>query len=129
MVHLFGAVSSPSCANTALHKMADDNSHLFNKEVVKTIKRDFYVDDCLKSVENAKKAIELMQDLTAACKKGGFRLTKWVSNSREVLETIPKKKELRNQRPEAGIRLPTSRACPRYFMVGRVRHHRIPDQH
>ncbi|XP_070541303.1 uncharacterized protein [Ptychodera flava] len=112
MVHLFGAVSSPSCANTALHKMADDNSHLFNKEVVKTIKRDFYVDDCLKSVENAKKAIELTQDLTAACKKGGFRLTKWVSNSREVLETIPKEeraKEIKDLKLEYDC-LPVERA-------------------
>ncbi|XP_070548923.1 uncharacterized protein [Ptychodera flava] len=112
MVHLFGAVSSPSCANTALHKMADDNSHLFNKEVVKTIKRDFYVDDCLKSVESAKKAIELTQDLTAACKKGGFRLTKWVSNSREVLETIPKEeraKEIKDLKLEYDC-LPVERA-------------------
>ncbi|XP_070552468.1 uncharacterized protein [Ptychodera flava] len=110
MVHLFGAVSSPSCANTALHKMAEDNSHLFNKEVVNTIKRDFYVDDCLKSVENAKKAIKLTQ--ASALKKGGFRLTKWVSNSCEVLETIPKEeraKEIKDLKLEYDC-LPVERA-------------------
>ncbi|XP_070566165.1 uncharacterized protein [Ptychodera flava] len=112
MVHLFGAVSSPSCANTALHKMADDNSHLFDNEVVDTIKRDFYVDDCLKSVEDAKKAIKLTQDLTAACKRGGFHLTKWVSNSREVLEAIPKEeraKEIKDLKLEYDC-LPVERA-------------------
>ncbi|XP_070549403.1 uncharacterized protein [Ptychodera flava] len=116
MVHLFGAVSSPSCTNTALHKMADDNSHLFDNEVVDTIKRDFYVNDCLKSVEDAKKAIKLTQGLTAACKRGGFCLMKWVSYSREVLEAIPKEeraKEIKDLKLEYDC-LPVERALAIY---------------
>ena len=99
MVHLFGAISSPSCANTALHKTADDNSGKFDAEVTNTIKRNFYVDDCLKSVDSVQKAINLTRNLTAACQNRGFHLTKWVSNSREVLEAIPteeKAKEIKN---------------------------------
>ena len=30
-----------------------------------------------------------MQDLKKACEKGGFNLTKWASNSKEVIESIP----------------------------------------
>lgn len=33
-----------------------------------------------------------MQDLTALCTKGGFRLNKWVSNSRVVIASIPEEK-------------------------------------
>jgi len=49
--HIFVAVSSPSCANFALQKTAKDNAHLFDESVTSTVLRDFYVDDCLKSVE------------------------------------------------------------------------------
>ena len=57
-VHLFGGVSSPSCANFALRKTADDNQS-FDPEIVNTVKRNFYVDDCLKSVKSAQDGISL----------------------------------------------------------------------
>ncbi|PIK55915.1 hypothetical protein BSL78_07185 [Apostichopus japonicus] len=47
MVHLFGAVSSPSCANYALHKTADDFGDGFDKRTVEAVKENFYVDDML----------------------------------------------------------------------------------
>ena len=55
------------------------------------MERNFYVDDCLKSVQTTHFAVSLAQELTELLKKGGFRLTKWVSNSREVVESIPDK--------------------------------------
>ena len=42
-----------------------------------TVKRNFYVDNCLKSVKSEQVAIHLVKDLTGLLKKGGFRLTKW----------------------------------------------------
>lgn len=54
-----------------------------------TVLQNFYVDDCLKSVATEENAISLCQDLRAICAKGGFRLTKWVSNSRKVPDSIP----------------------------------------
>nr|XP_006811455.1 PREDICTED: uncharacterized protein LOC102805443 [Saccoglossus kowalevskii] len=36
-IHLFGAVSSPSCANAALHKNAIDNQVLFDPEIAETV--------------------------------------------------------------------------------------------
>ncbi|XP_078372656.1 uncharacterized protein LOC144656297 [Oculina patagonica] len=88
-VHLFGATSSPSCSNFALRKTAEDNQGEFSEEVVKTVRRNFYVDDCLKSVKSADNAVELVNQLRDILSKGGFRLTKWSSNSSEVLKTIP----------------------------------------
>ena len=88
-VHLLGSVSSPSCANFALRKTADDNEEDSGPEIVNTVKQNFYVDDCLKSVQSEQIAISHVKNLTSLLKKGGFRLTKWLSNSREVMETIP----------------------------------------
>ena len=76
-VHVFGAVSSPSCANFALQKTATENIHSYGETVIDAVGRNFYVDDFCESTRR-----ELLQ-----C--GGFRLTKWVSNSREVLSSIP----------------------------------------
>ena len=88
-VHIFGAVSSPSCVTFALLKTADDNQNEYPSEVVNTIRQNFYVDDCLKSVNTAEQATSLYQHLTDLCAKGGFRLNKWVSNHRSVLAAIP----------------------------------------
>ena len=88
-VHLFGAVSSPSIANFALRQTAEDNCHRYDREVTQTIRNTFYVDDCLMSTATVEEAIKLISDLREACAQGGFSLTKWVSNSREVLASIP----------------------------------------
>ena len=50
-VHLFGAVSSPACANYALQHTADDNEDNYGTEVANTLRRNFYVDDVLKSAK------------------------------------------------------------------------------
>ena len=88
-VHLFGAKSSPTCANFALQKTATDNADEFDENVAETIKRNFYVDDCLKSALNDDVAIKLAADLPDILQRGGSRLTKWVSNSPKVLASIP----------------------------------------
>lgn len=88
-VHLFGAKSSPSCANYALRKTAIDNKGCFSDEVINTVLRNFYVDDCLKSVGNTNDAVNLVSDLQALLLRGGFRIAKWVSNSRDVMQSIP----------------------------------------
>ena len=51
-----------------------------------TVKRNFYVHDCLRSVKSAKNAVEFMHQLRSS--KGEFRLTEWLSNSSEVLDCI-----------------------------------------
>ena len=88
-VHLFGSASSPSCANFALKKTADDNASHFNDQAIETVQRNFYVDDCLKSVREEDEAIKLAKDLRELLALGGFNLTKWLSNSRKVIESLP----------------------------------------
>lgn len=46
-VHVFGAISSPSCANYALKKTAGQQEELYTKEATTVICHNFYVDDCL----------------------------------------------------------------------------------
>ena len=88
-VHLFGVTSSPSCANFAVRKTAEDHKADFDEEMINTVNKNFYVDDCLKSVPTISKAVNLAQQLTALLAKGGFHLTKWISNRREVLASTP----------------------------------------
>ena len=89
LVHLFGATSSPSCASFCLKKTASDNKGEFDEETITTVDRNFYVDDCLKSVPTTDKAARLSGQLRELLSRGGFRLTKWLSNDRNVIATVP----------------------------------------
>ena len=87
--HLFGGVWSPSCANFTLKRTAEEYGGGFDAETIKTVDNNFYVDDCLKSVPTEEAAIRLVEQLRELLALGGFRLTKWLSNSREVIRTLP----------------------------------------
>ena len=118
-IHLFGAVSFPTCANFALQKTAEDNNSTFNREVSDTVKFNFYVDDCLKSVPTEKQAICLVKNLREMCSLGGFKLTKWVSNSHTVLASIPdddRAKQIRNLDLDRE-KLPNDRALGLYWDI------------
>lgn len=56
-VHAFTAMSSPSCAIFALRKTADDKQAISLAEVIQTVKENFYVDDCLKSMVSEEEAV------------------------------------------------------------------------
>ncbi len=89
VVHLFGATSSSSCASYALKRTAEDNTGCFSAEATNTVKNNFYVDDLLKAVDTENHAIRLCKELKSLCASGGFKLTKWISNNRAVLASIP----------------------------------------
>ena len=88
-VHLFGATSSPSCSSLTLRRTAEDKVGEFSEDIVKTVKRNFYVDDCLKSVTSVGNAVKVDDKLREILSRAGFRLTKWSGNRSEVLDTIP----------------------------------------
>ena len=75
-VHLFGATSSPSCRSFALRKTADDNQKDFDVQTIGTLNRNFYVDDCLKSVKTVDDALHLIKKLPQLLDRGGFHITK-----------------------------------------------------
>lgn len=92
-VHLFGAVSSPSCASYALRRTATDNQSHFSTKTVQAVHQNFYVDDCLMSMSSETEAIQIVKELNALCERGGFVLEKWISNSRAVLHTIAEEQQ------------------------------------
>ena len=89
VVHPFGAVSSPSCANFALKQASNESEKEQGSLVADMMRRNVYVDDCLKSVALEDVAIPLIAGLCQACFNGCFRLTKFICNSCTVLESLP----------------------------------------
>lgn len=88
-VHVFGATDSPCCANYSLKRTAEDNRDKYDPIVIDTVLRHFYVDDMLRALKNEEIAIRVANDLMSLLARGGFRLTKFMSNSPTVLEAIP----------------------------------------
>ena len=71
-VHLLGATSSPGCANFGLKQAADDGAQEFGNEAANFIRRDFYVDDGLKTVKTSEEAASLIVNSQAICAKAGL---------------------------------------------------------
>ncbi|XP_066910989.1 uncharacterized protein [Clytia hemisphaerica] len=88
-VHYFGITSSPSCVNYALRRTATENKSKYGEQAAEVLHRNFYVDDMLKSFPEDDSAISTVNNTRLMCKEGGFRLTKFHSNSRSVIESIP----------------------------------------
>ena len=84
-VHLFGKTDSPCCANWALRRTTDGHTG----EIVKIIEESFYMDDYLDSFDSEDKAIGICKILIQVLADGGFRLTKWSSNSSNILKLLP----------------------------------------
>ena len=85
----------------------------YQKEVTDTLRRNFYVEDLLKSVRDVNTAIYLVHKVIKLCPEGGFQLTNFVSNKVEILQSIPKAKRrdgLKNIDINSGSDLPTERA-------------------
>ena len=88
LVHLFGATSSPSCANFSLCQTAVKFGDLYKPIISSIINNNFYVDDCLVSSPSAEEAIYVYHNLTSLLARRGFHLTKWITNHKAVLNEI-----------------------------------------
>ena len=88
LVHIFGAVSCCCCSNKVRRQTADDNADTYGKKIAEVVHRNFYVDD-LKSIGTVNEGIELALKLIDLLREGGFHLTKFLSNRREVIQAIP----------------------------------------
>jgi len=87
--HTFGATSSPSVAAFALRKTARDKLSNACPETVNTVIRNFYVDYLCVSCSNPDRAVELVKQLCDLLDSDGFKLTKFISNNKQVLSCIP----------------------------------------
>ena len=88
-VHLFGASSSPGCANFGLRRAADDGEDEFGTDAAEFIRKEFYVDDGVKSVPTVKDAVKLIKASQAICAKAGLKLHRIIWNSWDVLQEFP----------------------------------------
>ena len=87
-VDVFGGTSSPSCSNYALQRIAVNGENQFGEKAPDTLQNNFYVDDLLKSVDDVDKTIKIIKEVKAICASSSFRLTKFLSNSKMVLQSI-----------------------------------------
>ena len=71
-----------------LHQVAKDNV-VNDESIVRTVHRNFYMDDFLKSVRTPEEAIEIYQKVRDIHIKGRFNLTKWITSDEEVKSQIP----------------------------------------
>lgn len=112
-VHLFGAASSPGCANFALKSAAEKFGDEIGPKAAAFVKNGFYVDDGLTSVHDEATALKLIEDTQELCRRGGFRLHKFTSNNKEVLHGIPvseRSKELQEVDITQALKLPVEQA-------------------
>ena len=85
--HIFGAKDSPTCANYALQQTGRDNENDF-PDAARAITENFYMDDYLGCTASIEETVNRCKELITVLKKGGFKLTKFVSNCPEVLNLI-----------------------------------------
>ena len=48
----------------------------FNEDVINTVLHNFYVDDCLRSLETVDMALTMIKDIKELLKSGGFKISK-----------------------------------------------------
>ena len=85
--HIFGAKDWPTCANFALQKTAKDNIRKF-PDAAQPVLDKFYMDDYLDSLETPHEALSRSKKLVELLKLGGFKLTKFISNTPHLLDEI-----------------------------------------
>uniref|UniRef100_A0A8D8TJ91 Integrase catalytic domain-containing protein n=1 Tax=Cacopsylla melanoneura TaxID=428564 RepID=A0A8D8TJ91_9HEMI len=84
----FGLTCSPFLALRTVKQLAQDEADNFPLAANK-VKTDLYMDDLATSVLNTQEACVLFKQMVGLFKAGGFTLTKWASNSQQVLQEIP----------------------------------------
>ena len=101
-VHIFGATSSPCDTNSLLRRTASDNAKGFSPEVTAIFERNVYVDNALPSFSDGDSAIKAASGFVEILGRGGFCLTKFTSNSKDAMSTIPVE---RRALPDLSLRL------------------------
>ncbi|XP_069122241.1 uncharacterized protein [Argopecten irradians] len=89
-VHTFGNSPSPAIATYGLRKAADSVKKEHGEDVSDFVRENFYVDDGLLSLPDAKSATDILKRTQKALWEGGrLRLHKISSNSPELMKSFP----------------------------------------
>ena len=89
LIHVFGETDSLCCATFAVKCVSRDNKEKCSRVVSESILKSFYADDLLKSVITIEEAVNLAKEMTDVMRRGGFRVTKFISNDKNVMNSIP----------------------------------------
>lgn len=84
----FGTTCSPCCAIYAVQRHVMDHTEP-GDEMRSTVERNFYVDNCLRSLPSPQEAKQLVDKLHELLATGGFQLHQWASNVSSVTEHLP----------------------------------------
>ncbi len=89
-----GTTDAPFLAISSLQrlvkdKMADPNITEVEKLVCSTIKHDTYVDDITTGGKDVNEALAVYEGMTSMLGAAGFKIRKWATNSKELLQHIP----------------------------------------
>jgi len=83
----FGVNCSPFLAIATIQHHAKECKEEFPAASMEVLS-NMYVDDCLTGDDSVEASVELQKSLAKMTERGGFNLTKWASNSEEVLSHI-----------------------------------------
>ena len=84
--HILGQKDSKTCANYALQTARDHEKEYPN--AAKAIHDKLYMDDYVDSMESPDEALKRSRNLVKLLSKGGFKLTKFISNVPSLLEVL-----------------------------------------
>ncbi|XP_034536205.1 uncharacterized protein LOC117810467 [Notolabrus celidotus] len=84
----FGTTSSPCCATFALQKHVKDQVE-GNEDILQSLERSFYVDNCLQSLSSPEAAKQLVDKMRRCLASGGFEIRQWASNVPTVVSHLP----------------------------------------
>jgi len=86
---MFGVSSSPFLAGNTVRTHAKQPEMIKQyPKAVESVKDDLYVDDCFGGANEEEDIIDLQQQHVKFFEAGGWKLTKFASNSKKVMETI-----------------------------------------
>ncbi|KAL4702074.1 hypothetical protein ACJJTC_016046 [Scirpophaga incertulas] len=85
----FGMSASPYLSLRTVMQLAEDekDAYLMAAEVIQ--RGDYYMDDVCVSMPTVESACQLSKQLIDLFAAGAFQLTKWLSNSKELLSALP----------------------------------------
>ncbi|CAB3236889.1 unnamed protein product [Arctia plantaginis] len=84
----YGLRSSPYHAIRTILQLVNDDGHRY-PAAAQVLRRSMFVDDILSGHDSIESAQELQNDLISLLALGGFQLSKWTSNSPQLLERFP----------------------------------------
>ena len=84
LVHIIGKVGLPCCANWTLRKVPE----MVDKSLERAVANNIYRDGFLSSLPDEESLIRLSLSLISFLSACGFRLIKWILNSKVILENI-----------------------------------------